>query len=158
MSNYQRSAALVQLQFWHPDKRAYVPQSSCEPIDSDAHTRLLEIGRQCGRGWRVAKADRALTVPPLRRKALTAGYSRSIADMQRDYLAWAQARGLKSVHAYIAKPPPIRAEAHDRRGRQCGSVIYTGDFTWLTQEQHFAVTEHTDVMPQSIQTGASAAA
>jgi hypothetical protein len=138
-----------QLQFWDARKRAYVPASSFE-TDGSACERLKQRGRNEFSAWRVCGVHHALKVPPLRRKALT-GAGRTVEAVQRDYLRWAKARGLKHIHAYSTRPLALDAPGDhycaadgNMRTVRATRCIYHGDIEWLTPAQQFAVVESQD--------------
>jgi hypothetical protein len=140
-------ARLLQLQFWSPEKRAYIPASSFEQADTDAGRELADIGRNTanGRGWRVAGLMRPLK-PSYRAPRPTS--TRPVAEVQREYLEWAQSEGLKSIHVYsdnnkgLANYTEIRDYRYGRKiGTHRGPPIFTGTMVQMTLEEHFAVLE-----------------
>jgi hypothetical protein len=143
---YLRSAATVQLQFWDARKRAYAPASCCEPIDSKAGRGLADIGRASGeRSWRVAKSDRPLKPKYTRPHP---NCQRTVADIQADYLRWAQSKGLPVVHAYSEKPPRnVVEQTTYHRVKAVTKPIFTGQIDYMTQADHFAVEESQDIPP-----------
>lgn len=146
MTTYLRSAETVQLQFWDARTRAYTPASCCEPIDSNAARALADIGRASGeRAWRVAKSG-----PPLKPRYVVprGNCQRTVADIQADYLRWAQSKGLPGVHAYSEKPPRnVQEQTTYHRVKAVTKPIFTGQIDYMTQAEHFAVEESQDVPP-----------
>lgn len=138
----------LQLQFFNARTRSYVPDSCFEKPSTEAAKRLADIGRASGRSWRLAGPDRALKPTRATKARLTAGYSRSIADAQRKYLAWAQSKELDSVHVYADKLPPNSSpkfeycnSAGERVTVPAVPVIFAGAMTTLTPEEQFAIVE-----------------
>ena len=86
-----------QLQFWNPAKRVYEPSAHQGNLDPDDVRSFA-----CGRAWRIAKAERPVKNPrhnPPRHNS----HSRTIDQMQRQYLDWAASRGLPSVTIWADK-------------------------------------------------------
>lgn len=138
-----------QLQIFNAVTRSYepIPGVVCYPSYDERNANVL-IARAGAKRWRVCRADRPLKPPRAKRAALTAGYSRSIADVQREYLAWAQSKGLESVHVYAGKLPPNSSPKFDYRDSRGERVtvaavprIFAGAMTTITPEEHFAVIE-----------------
>ena len=139
----------MQLQFWDSRARAYVPASSCE-TERGAIERLADIGRAMYKAWRICKADRPLKptryVPP--RGSAT---GRTVDDVQRDYLTWAQSRGLQSIHVYDRRPPvnwSPKTEYRNSRGERftiprCDRLFY-GVMVPISFDAQMAVTHTFD--------------
>lgn len=95
----RNAAKELQLQFWNPRTRAYVPASCFEPAGSEAAKRLAEHGRNAYKVWRMAGPARELK-PGRYVRATGARYRHTIEEVRRLYLGWACAKGLKHVHAW----------------------------------------------------------
>lgn len=127
----------LQLQFFNVRTKQYVPDSCFEKPGTDGARRLAEIGRASGRSWRLTGPDRPLK--PVYRTPRPQS-NRTVAQIQRDYLTWAQAKGLQSVHVYTCKPVANYTEVYSvRYGKLKGPPIFTGAMLQMTLEEHFAV-------------------
>lgn len=76
------------------------------------------------------------------------GYSREVVDVQRDYLAWAQARGLVRVTAFGNRPPLNRTKEADcyfsRRAQGPAKPVFLGDIHYIQADDYFTVTADTE--------------
>ena len=95
-----------QLERW--TGREYVPhgQPQCMTLAKAYDGHLGETARMLGLpAWRVVRCDkgRPRGKPGQWRPTPSRAYSREIAEVQDDYLAWAQARGLERVAIYQRK-------------------------------------------------------
>lgn len=127
----------LSLQFWDAKTKMYVPCGA--PIEPERKLieAAVDAARTSGYPWRIAKIERPLKNPkhtPPRGSST----GRTIADVQRDYLTWAQAKGLTSIVAYSTKPPPKFAA--DKL-----IPLFSGEITYTTPDQQFAVEETTDM-------------
>lgn len=124
----------LQLQFWDGIKKAYVPQANAP------------VGR-C-RSWRRVLASKNWALNnPKHNPPRYAGYSRTQDEVQRAYLMWAQASGLKHVTAYSTRPPPNfaadRIEGYHKRKADRSVPLFAGTISYITLEQHFYVEQST---------------
>ena len=119
----------LQLQFWNPNVRAYIP--TVETISSDApHSEVMALAdraRNVGRAWRIADINRPCKNPkyyPPRRSS-----SRSVEDVQVAYVTWAKAKGLTHITIY------------QQHAGNFAFARWYEDKTYITPEQQFAVEE-----------------
>lgn len=127
----------LQLQFFDHASRAYVaagttctdPQELAERA-RHAHPDSLPKGHKA---WRIASTDRALK-PKYTRRGLGAsrgGTSRTIEQIQCEYVEWAKAKGLKRITYYISDAGKFACAA------------WHGEKIFIMPDEHFAVTEWT---------------
>jgi hypothetical protein len=128
-----------QLQFWNG--KQYEPSAHAGILDPDEARAFA-----CGRAWRIVKAERPLK--PKYNAPRYAGYSRSVGQVQREYLIWAESFGLKSVTAYNNRPPANFAAdkvvGYHMRKADRSKPVYTGAIQYITLDAHFAVEETTE--------------
>jgi hypothetical protein len=118
-----------QFQLWEPVSHRYIPAPArLQTLDADRARRIA--GR---RGWRIAKAERLTKNPKLRAPTFT-GSARTVEDVQRDYLRWAQAHGLKVITAGRKWRPNWLPNSAMR------TPIFTGEIRYLSPEDQFRVT------------------
>lgn len=104
-----------QLQFWDGIKKTYVPQ-----VDAP-------VGRY--RSWRRVLASKNWALKnPKHRPPSSRSSGRTVEQVQRAYLEWAESKGLEQISAYREKPV----------GRL--RALFSGAITYMTLETHFAVT------------------
>lgn len=120
----------LQLQFFDHAQRAYVPAFPlrfCQNENFKSVEAITDHARSTGKPWRIASTERALK--PVFHRTRHNGYSRTVDQVQRDYLDWAMSKGLKHVTAY-----------RQHSGR---SVIrgWYYSMTFITPEEQFAVVE-----------------
>lgn len=111
-----------QLQFFDAKTRTYAPSAHQGDLSPDNARSVA-----CGRAWRIAAVSRPLK--PKYNAPRSTARSRSIADVQGDYLRWAQAKGLARVTAFSDRPPNPR--------------LFAGEITYVDAAAYFAVTEET---------------
>lgn len=133
----------LQLQFWDPKAREYVPSGYACNVDKPHDIEALkDSARGKGRSWRVCKPERERKNPRIPMPRQSVASARSIHDVQCDYLEWAQRAGLKRVTAYSAKPPANhrRVDSWPKK-RFLGPMLFLGAFDWTTPDAQFAVEE-----------------
>lgn len=114
----------VQLQLWNG--KAYVPTGrtaytndsgfSYKSLAKFARTMMLNRGYT---GFRVAKASRPLK-PKYSMPRGTAS-SRSVEDVQQEYLRWAQSKGLASIH--IGNRMPLNSSPERQHRNAAGKIV-----------------------------------
>lgn len=124
----------LQLQFWNPNVRAYIP--TMETIDSDAPSSavaaLADRARNVGRAWRIADINRPCENPKHRPPPRRGAGTRSLELVQLEYVIWAKAKGLTHITIYQ---------------QHAGNIAFArwyGDRSHITQEEQFTVREWRD--------------
>jgi hypothetical protein len=128
----------LQLQFWAPKARTYVP-SEMGNVPMDCGTAMVnrsiealaDHARAVGRPWRIASAERPLK-PKYSRSGMGASRgrpSRTIEQVQLAYVYWAKAKGLERITYY-------RSDAG-----KFACAAWHGEKRFITPEEQFAVVE-----------------
>lgn len=134
----------LQLQIWNAKARAYEStEHTADPAKRGDVEQLADKGRSMAKVWRVASISRALK--PKYVGPRHSGYDRSVETVQRDYLLWAQAKGLTHITAYNNRPPQNFAAdtvvGYHKRRADKSVPVFTGEIAYITLEAHFAVEE-----------------
>ena len=125
-----RAPRTLELQLWNPKAKAYEPTGATVVGGNRADVEAMaDSARGKGGGWRICRPDRPTKNPRISTPRYTAS-SRSVEDVQRDYLAWAQAANRTRVTAY---------------GRLPNKHLFTGEIVYTTPDEQFAVSEEHDV-------------
>lgn len=121
--------ATLQLQlFDHITKRYVVTNTESHDLTLADMKRVAKNVH--GQPWRICKADRPLKQLPYH-TYISKAYSRSIADVQREYVTWALIRGIQIT---------VYAKAFMRSSE----VRFPTGSKIITPEEHFAVEESHD--------------
>lgn len=132
-----------QLQFWNPKTKYYEPVAGPAPHPNHVRTCMAQ-----GRAWRICRVDR-----PLKNPRITVphrnGFSRTVEQVQKVYLEWAQAKGLPAITSFYSlannKPSAFKpyGSRRDRTPLPEPEVIFTGEIRYVDAGKYFAV-EHTE--------------
>ena len=118
-----------QLQFFNLKTRLYEP-STHQGAEILIDPRISAAGRP----WRIARAER-----PLKPRYVSPHYTASahrVDEVQHEYLAWAQKRGLSHVTAFSNKS----LSNYNHKNKK---PIFTGKINYVTADDYFHVEEIT---------------
>lgn len=112
-----------QLQLWNAKAKQYEPAQFPAGWDDADCARLLS------KAWRIVREDRP-TKNPKYKPPTSQGYTRSITDVQRAYLKWAQVKGLSTITAFYSHKKRVKLFTE-----------FTGEIKYVDDDNYFAVTE-----------------
>ena len=123
----------MQLQFWSPSKRSYI-RSDAEATPENARELAM------GRGWRICDPERPLkpAQPFLTRQSSS---DRSVKEVQRQYLRWAQISKLDRITMFRERVAPNWEEkaTFQRYAHGEHAPIFTGAVNYVAVADYFAV-------------------